>query len=144
MYELRNAFDWISAFLARPLGRGWVLVVLVSILLGLGADAVQFSRVDTLATQSHHVVQRLSHDEQTACVIQARGLPASHRLSSILHDLYVLVTLPETPAQRQRVKDALPPKEYTTYKNALTNLTGGLASYAKVETKQPKTRSCAF
>ena len=76
---------------------------------------------------------KLGKDEHQTCLIQARGLPASHDLAESMKGIHILLTLPPAP-HAKRV-----PRKIETI---LRNLNRSLAAYQKAESHQPLTRSC--
>lgn len=81
-----------------------------------------------------HLTSRVTLDEASTCAIQARGLPASHELSSSMSDIYRLLTLP-------RGVKAPPPDPRVTA--IVTDLTPHLSSYVLITSKQPQSRKCS-
>lgn len=77
-------------------------------------------------------------DEHSACIIQARGLPAGHELAASMADIHALLTLPPTStAQRLAAKNT--PANVTAI---IADLNMHLAKYSAAEDKQPAHRSC--
>lgn len=76
---------------------------------------------------------KMSHDEHSACVIQARGLPASHQLADSLGDIHTLLTLPAPPGSPPV------PKSITA---VINDLNMHLANYQLLESGQPQSRTC--
>lgn len=67
-----------------------------------------------------------------SCEIQARGLPASHALSRVEYDIYILLSLPEPNSVK------VPP----FVKNTLKDLTKNAHIYFTLEGSQPIHRTC--
>lgn len=84
------------------------------------------------ANDNARVQRHLHNDELATCVVQARGLPAGHRLAM---GLGALVTF---------LKEVIPPNAPLKPKqaSALHAVEDGLGSYASIEAQQPQTRSC--
>lgn len=74
-----------------------------------------------------------SSDEHSFCVVQARGLPASHHLATGFEDLGMLLGL-ANPQKLAR----LPARQRMLYESLRNNSN----AYARIEAKQPKGRSC--
>lgn len=83
----------------------------------------------------------VSHDENAACSIQARGLRATPFLIGYLSDLHGLTTLPADKAAKRRAAE-LPPKKFNEEFNFLFDLNWNLSHYLAIEKGQPKHRSC--
>lgn len=76
---------------------------------------------------------KISDDEHSSCVIQARGLPAGHHLASVVGDIGMLLGL----ADRKRLA-ALPGEQRALYDSLRDNSN----AYARAERHQPQHRSC--
>lgn len=74
-----------------------------------------------------------SSDEHSFCVVQARGLPASHHLAAGFQDIGQLLAL----ANPQRLAQ-LPARQRDLYDSLRDNSN----AYARIESKQPQSRQC--
>lgn len=90
------------------------------------------------ATQATLLGRRLSSDEHATCIIQARGLPASHELAASMRDIHTLLTLrPQSRAQKLAAESTP-----SSVKVLLADLDLHLSRYQSAEAKQPATRTC--
>ena len=121
----------IGRVLEKPASRAYVgvLFVLICVLIGIGAK-------NNL---------KIRNDEHQACLIQRRGLPATHALAKINADMNFLLTIVLSPKNNAANKKAVakypPALAYNilwTYKD-WNRATG---YYAMLIHKQPATRSC--
>lgn len=104
---------------------------------------------------------RLTHDEHSTCVIQARGLPAGHQQAASWQDIHKLITLllllpptsparPVPPADRQQViptgasgATGTTGVAQTVLRGLAVDLNGHLTEYLAEEAMQPGTRHCS-
>lgn len=81
---------------------------------------------------------RITSDEHSTCLIQARGLPAGHELAASMLDIHMLLTAPPTtPAERRAVAER--PQSIT---RIVRSLDDHLAAYLAAESRQPGGRRC--
>lgn len=91
-----------------------------------------------LVRQVSALAARLATDEHSTCVIQARGLPASHELAASMADIHALLTLsPRSKAQRLAARQTPP-----YVRKLVADLNTHLGGYQRREAKQPQSRRC--
>lgn len=100
----------------------------IAVLIGVLVIASAYNTIKTF-----DVTGRVSSDEHSTCLIQARGLPAGHQLSDSMADIHVLLTVPRT-AHSAPVPPAIA--------KVLADLNGHLAAYTADEATLPHTRIC--
>jgi hypothetical protein len=94
-------------------------------------------RLNGVSNRIVSVQSRINKDEAQTCTVQARGLPAGHDLATTIGDISVFLsdlTSMSPPSERNQT----PPKIEALLEAIVKN---GRA-YAKIEAKQPKTRTC--
>lgn len=96
-------------------------------------NAVLTKKVAVLSAANTAVLTRVVADETETCLIQKRGLPASHYLASAMGDISALLSYgsahPSTPVPPQVAKP-------------LADLKRKSGLYAAIQASQPNTRSC--
>jgi hypothetical protein len=117
-----------GGWLRRPPTNLSVAILFVSICLLFGLLALAFT----------DLTNRVSSDEHATCIIQARGLPASHELAASMADIHKLLTVPPVSAAQKARQKATPAHVLAIVKD----LNAHLAVYQGLESKQPATRSC--
>lgn len=116
-----NRRQRVLGWLLAPVSRAYVIVLFL-LVCGVAGGAWEL----------------VSHDEHSACVIQARGLPAGHELAQSMRGIHMLLTLPAT-SEAERLAAANTPPEVRRIERRLTM---HLAAYLKAEDAQPATRHC--
>lgn len=135
---------WIAmgAFLACAFGAGVAVNKAISSKQesGRAAQLAQTTqalthRVAALAARNTMLTHRVATDEQKTCVIQARGLPASHHLAVVIGDIGNLISLGSLNQAHAR---GVPPRAV----RLLLSLQSNSTTYERLEAKQPSSRKC--
>ena len=124
----------LSLFVGCTIGAGLFLVG--EIVTRVNEQTVTNQRFVTLERQ-------IGIDEQASCLIQARGLPASHELASSLQDFHMLLSALITQSAEN------PQRHMTAYQQVAAQqdlatvkaLNASLGSYEQLEAEQPQTRT---
>ena len=121
--------------------RGWHAVeraavkrpaVAMAILAGLFFGLLVALAIYEGHKQARGELHTLAVAEHQSCVIQARGLPASRVLTSVMGDVSTLLAEPE-PKQ---------PGEPARIAKVTSQLRTDVATYVRIEMRQPLTRHC--
>jgi hypothetical protein len=114
----------------------YCVIAIIAVLAAYGAGSAQ-----NAASTAQGAAARVVADEHATCVIQKRGLPAGHALSSVIGYIHALLTLPPTPEQRAAL--AALPRAYVKREQAIIlALNRSSALYTRLEGHQPLTRTC--
>lgn len=133
--RLRRVIGWMQ----RPAPRSWSIAMLVAI--GLAGIIAGFS-----ATKAQTTSNRQTHDELVAqyrqnvqtwriCLVQSKGLPASHRLAAI-----VAIVVAGLNAPPDKLEQEFPPS--ATELRARESLRAQLTKYLALVSQEPATRHC--
>lgn len=122
--RLRRGVAWLQ----RPAPRSWTFAMFVVIGALVILGSYEFAGG----------ANRQAKDEHNMCLIQARGLPASHELASIIKLFYKAESLPPTAAERRAQLHEDPRLVAINHK-----IKYHLARYLYYENGQPAHRSCA-
>lgn len=123
-FDKRMGDQGFVGWLARPASNLGVAVLFTLLCLLFGLFAFEFEERGN----------QISGIQHSACVIQARGLPAGHDLAAAMGEIHSLLTLPRaagsapTPAPVESI---------------LSALNANLAAYTALEAKQPSHRKCS-
>lgn len=114
----------------------WLLVGLAAALaVAVGLSAWSFAKSLDTSTAAQQTASRVAVDELQTCLIQQRGLPASHIQTRINRDLGLLLKV-IPPARRHATR-------LQRFDRRIAIALGRNARrYARIEGHQPKTRNC--
>lgn len=134
---IRYGVRAVSNFVARY--RDTIIVALVA--ASLGGVVYDLHEVRTVVRTVKVVQRQQGADEHATCVIQARGLPASHHLAGVMEAINVLIqpVNPKLPGAKELPP---PPPLPRYYRPAVTKLRKELPEYLRPTRRQPSGRRC--
>lgn len=102
----------------------------------------QASTARAQAQQALASQARATASADRSCEVQARGLRVGHELLGVIEGLHAILTLPLSPSQRARQRQGVPRSVVRRSERIIKGLNGHLATYDRLERKQPQTRRC--